>query len=71
MEQKMFNLVVFLDLKKAFDTVNHNVLLRKLELYGFTGNVLCLINSCLTNRRQNYQLNDTMSSVSQITCGIP
>ncbi|RUA05885.1 MAG: hypothetical protein DSY43_03475, partial [Gammaproteobacteria bacterium] len=71
MERKMFNLVVFLDLKKAFDTVNHDILQRKLEIYGITGNALSMIQSYLTNRRQKCQLNDAVSSESQITCGIP
>ena len=50
MDSKMFNLVVFLDLKKAFDTVNHDILVRKLELYGITGNALSMIKSYLINR---------------------
>ena len=71
MDRKMFNLVVFLDLKKAFDTVNHDILVRKLELYGITGNALSMIKSFLTDRKQKCQLGDVITSESSVTCGIP
>ena len=44
----MFNLVVFLDLKKPFCTVNHEILLRKLELHGITGEAMTLMWSYIT-----------------------
>jgi len=71
MDRKLFNLVVFLDLKKAFDTVNHEILLRKLEMYGITGNALNLLKSYLLDRRQACQLNGFTSSYNHIKCGIP
>ena len=71
MDRKMFNLVVFLDLKKAFDTVNHEILLRKMEIYGVTGNALNLMKSYLTDRKQICQLNGVSSTENQIGCGIP
>ena len=48
LDRKMFNLVVLIDLKKAFDTVDHQILLRKLELYGIK-EALTLLKSYLTN----------------------
>ena len=71
MDRKMFNLVVFLDLKKAFDTVNHDILVRKLELFGITGNALSMIKYFLTDRKQKCQLGDVITSESSVTCGIP
>ena len=71
MDRKMFNLVVFIDLKKAFDTVDHKILLRKLELYGIKGNALSLIKSYLSERTQKCQVNGVVLSGRSVKCGIP
>ena len=61
-DRKMFNLVVLFDLKKAFDTINQDILVQKLELYGITVNALSKIRSYLSDRRQKCQLGDAISS---------
>ncbi len=70
-DKKMFNLVVFIDLKKAFDTVNHDILLKKLEFYGITGQAHDLLKSYLSNRRQKCQIDNFISSEHLIKCGVP
>ena len=67
----MFNLVFLLDLKKAFDTIDHSILLSKLELYGITGNALSMIRSYLSGRNLKCQLGEKMSTARRIECGIP
>ena len=62
---------VFIDLQKAFDTVNHQILCKKLEYYGFRGNCQNLIKSFLTNRYQIVSINGFESEKLKITCGIP
>ena len=47
---------VYLDLSKAFDTINHNIMLSKLEYYGIQGKALELFKSYLANRRQYVDL---------------
>ena len=47
----------FLDLKKAFDTLDHNVSLQKNEIYGFRGNALNWLHSYLTKRNQHVEKN--------------
>ena len=70
-EQKKFGCGVFIDLKKAFDTVNHNILLQKLEHYGIRENALLWFKSYLTDRKQFVSLNGTNSKIKSITCGVP
>ena len=62
---------IFVDLSKAFETVNHHILLAKLENYGFRGKAYELLSSYLSNRKQYVQLNDHKSSYKPISCGVP
>ena len=51
-DRRMTNLIVLLDLAKAFDTVSHNILLKKLELCGLNGVTLDWFSSYLSDRQQ-------------------
>ena len=62
---------IFVDLEKAFDTVNHELLCEKMEFYGFRGNTNRLIQSYLNNRKQYVSLNGFDSEIRKITCGVP
>jgi hypothetical protein len=46
------NVVILLDLKKAFDVVDHDIMAKNLEIYGFNKKALALFNSYMTNRTQ-------------------
>ena len=62
---------IFVDLEKAFDTVNHKILCEKLNYYGLCGNVNKLIQSYLANRRQYVSINGFNSEIKNIYCVVP
>ena len=64
------NDVIFLDVKKAFDCVDHDVLVKKMYYYGIRGLTLKLFQSYLTNRTQICKVDQTMSNTRTVKCGI-
>ena len=69
--KKKYGCGVFIDLKKAFDTVNHDILLYKLEHYGIRGASLLWFKSYLSEHKQFVHLDGIESEVKTITCGVP
>ena len=70
-DEKKFTIGIFLDLSKAFDTVDHEILFNKLEHYGFRGTTLDWIKSYFCNRNQFVQYNNHCSDLKKICCGVP
>ena len=62
---------IYLDLQKAFDTVNYTILLQKLAIYGIRGTVLQWFDSYLTNRKQYTALGDNKSELETVSYGVP
>jgi hypothetical protein len=67
-----FTLGVFIDLSKAFDTVDHHILIKKLECYGIINKSLNWFKSYLSNRKQFVNIKDSSTQLLMpVTCGVP
>ena len=66
-----YTAATFVDLKKAFDTVNHGILLQNLELYGIQDKRLKWFCSYLNERKQYCKVNGKLSKIKFVTCGVP
>ena len=71
MNQGLFSCGVFIDLKKAFDTVDNSILLDKRKHYGFGGIIKDWFSSYLNNRMQFTQIGLYISNKANVSCGIP
>ena len=60
-----------LDLLKDFDCINHELLIAKLNVYGFSLELLTFIQSCLSNQIQRVKINSSFSKYSNIESGVP
>ena len=71
LDEGLNSCAIFLDLAKAFDSVDHSILLKKLKHYGIRGLPLQLLQSYLSDRNQFVKLNNANSSLINILFGVP
>ena len=71
LDENKVTCTIFLDLAKAFDTVDHSILLLKMEKYGIRGQALSLLKSYLQNRQHSVKLNNVKSSFLTLNIGVP
>lgn len=71
LDQDEFVLAVFLDLKRAFETIDRNKLLSKLHQYGIRGTVFKWLNNYLNSRQQKTKINSEISKAKNINIGVP
>ena len=63
--------MILINLQKAFDTINHDILLKKLSIIGFSDHTVKWFQSYLSNRKFTVNLENSFSEVSNISCGVP
>ena len=71
LDNKQFGVGVFIDLRKAFDTIDHSLLLQKCERYGIRGIAQLWLRSYLNNRLQYVSNDDIKSHLKHVICGVP
>ena len=71
MEQGNIPIAIYLDLSKAFDTINHSILLDKLKYYGLQSKALSLLKKYLSDKRQYVEINNSKSNKQTIALGVP
>ena len=71
MDKGLYTCWRFIDFSKAFDTINHTILLSKLEHYGIRGVALHWFRTYLTDRQQFVDFNGTLSNTIKTNCGVP
>ena len=71
LDNRLYTCGVFVDLEKAFDTVNHEILIKKIEHYGIHNSYKDWLKSYLNNRKQFVTLGDSKSIQQTVTCGVP
>ena len=69
--EKCYSSCIFIDYSKAFDTIDHNILLNKLKIYGLDTNAQLFLKSYLDNRYQRININTIASNYSKLRCGVP
>ena len=71
LDNNHYSVRVFLDLSKAFDTINHGILIDKLQCYSIRGVAANWIHNYLSNRYQYVCINGVNSEILPIICGVP
>ena len=71
MDNGLLNGVVFIDLTKAFDTIDHEIILRKMSFLGFDQVAIRWFLSYLSGRTQRCDVNDKLSTARDLRCGVP